>query len=448
MGVSRQQGSGGTRVMASTGLARRCRGIFQTQASLAQNGKRSPKVVLFQISEIVSRWQSSVAHQHLDSSRLVIEQAGLADMKPKPPVDQLAFGKVFTDHMLTIDWTKDGGWQDPQIKPFADFSVHPGAKVLHYAQELFEGMKAYRGVDGKIRLFRPMHNMARMNLTASRACLPAFDGHEFLECIRKLVVMDSDWVPHDTSSSLYIRPTMIGMEPTLGVAPADEARLFVLLCPVGPYYSTGFKPVNLLCDPNYVRAWPGGCGYTKMGSNYAPTLWTQKIAEQHGCHQCLWLFGDDHEITEVGAMNLFILLRGVDGGEDELVTPPLSTGVILPGVTRRSIIELTQTWPGLRVSERKITMGEVMEAQAEGRLLEMFGSGTAAVVSPVGGLHYGGQLHSINTPEDGLAVKIMAAMSDIYYGRVQSPWAVDVEEWNVDRTQELEDYKQPEAAMQ
>ena len=136
-------------------------------------------------------------------------------------------------------------------------------------------MKAYRGVDGKIRLFRPMHNMARMNLTASRACLPAFDGQELVECIRRLVVVDQEWVPHDTSSSLYIRPTMIGTEPTLGVAPAGEARLFVLLCPVGPYYSTGFKPVSLLADPQYVRAWPGGCGFTKMGSNYAPTLWTQ-----------------------------------------------------------------------------------------------------------------------------------------------------------------------------
>merc|ERR1711874_439161 len=209
---------------------------------------------------------------------------------------------------------------------------------------LFEGMKAYRGVDGKIR---------------------------------RLVVVDQEWVPHDTSSSLYIRPTMIGTEPTLGVAPAGEARLFVLLCPVGPYYATGFKPVNLLCDPSYVRAWPGGCGFTKMGSNYAPTLWTQKIAEQHGCQQCLWLFGDDHEITEVGAMNLFILLRRGDGSK-ELVTPPLDKGTILPGVTRRSIIELCSTWPDLAVTERKITMSEVMTALAEGRLLEMFGSGTAA----------------------------------------------------------------------
>merc|ERR1712215_53714 len=432
--------------MASTGLARRCRGIFQTQASLVQNGKRNSKVVLFQISDLVSRWQSSVAPMHLDSSRLVVEQASLADMKPKPPVNQLAFGKVFTDHMLTIDWTKDGGWEAPRIQPFSDFSIHPGAKVLHYAQELFEGMKAYRGVDGKIRLFRPMHNMARMNLTASRACLPLFDGHELVECIRRLVVVDQEWVPHDTSSSLYIRPTMIGLEPTLGVAPANSARLFVLMCPVGPYYATGFKPVNLLADPQYVRAWPGGSGYTKMGSNYAPTLWTQKVAEQHGCHQCLWLFGEDHEITEVGAMNLFILLAKKDGSK-ELVTPPISSGIILPGVTRRSIVEITQNWPGITVSERKITMGEVMAAREDGSLLEMFGSGTAAVVSPVGGLHYQGELRSIPTPRDGIAAQIMATMSDIYYGRVSSPWALDVEDWSVDPAQELADYQQPEAVQ-
>lgn len=429
--------------MATTSLARRCRGIIRTQSKLAQQGRsRQSAEVLVSINHIVARWQSS-GLLPLSSARLNMEQASLMDMKPKPPVDQLAFGKIFTDHMLTIDWTVSEGWGDPQIKPFANFSIHPASKVLHYAQELFEGMKAYRGVDDKIRLFRPMHNMARMNLTASRACLPMFDGHELVECIRKLVVMDQEWVPHCTSSALYIRPTMIGLEPTLGVSPATEARLFVVMCPVGPYYATGFKPVKLLADPQYVRAWPGGSGYTKMGSNYAPTLWTQRIAEQHGCHQCLWLFGEDHEITEVGAMNLFILLSR-DDGTRELVTPPLSSGIILPGVTRRSIIEITQTWPDLTVTERKITMAEVMNARAEGRLLEMFGSGTAAVVSPVGGLHYQGVLHSIPTPEDGLAVKILNVMSDIYYGKVSSPWALDVDDWNVDAAQELEDYKQPE----
>jgi len=431
--------------MASSGLANRCRGIFKKQASLAQKNQNKSIFVLYQVQGVITRCQSTTSPSDLDSSLLQVRHASLAQMKPKPPVNKLAFGKVFTDHMLTIDWNKENGWAPPEIRPFENFSMHPGAKVLHYAQELFEGMKAYRGVDGKIRLFRPMHNMARMNLTASRACLPAFDGYQLLECIRKLVVIDSAWVPHDTSSSLYIRPTMIGTEASLGVAPADDARLFVLLCPVGPYYATGFKPVKLLCDPSYVRAWPGGCGFTKMGSNYAPTLWTQKIAESHGCQQCLWLFGEDHEITEVGAMNLFILLRRNDGSK-ELVTPPLNKGTILPGVTRRSIIEMCSTWPDLTVSERKITMSEVMSALSEGRLLEMFGSGTAAVVSPVGGLHYEGRMVDIPTPEEGMAATIMSAMSDIYYGKVSSPWAIDVEEWNVDPNQVLADYKQPEAA--
>lgn len=402
--------------------------------------------LVIHLATVIKRWQSGLAAepQPLDSSRLKVRQARLHEMKPKPLASELAFGKIFTDHMLVVDWTRDRGWHDPEITPFENFSVHPGSKVLHYAQELFEGMKAYRGYDGKIRFFRPMHNMARMNLTATRACLPNFDGFQLLECIRRLVQVESEWVPHDTSSSLYIRPTLIGTEPTLGVAPSDQARMFVLLCPVGPYYSTGFKPVNLLCDPSYVRAWPGGCGFAKMGSNYAPTLWTQKIAESKGCHQCLWLYGEDHEITEVGAMNLFTLLRTEAGGL-ELVTSPLSSGIILPGVTRRSIIEMVSTWPGITVSERKITMGEVIAALAAGRLVEMFGSGTAAVVSQVGGLHYGGQMMQLPTPADGLAVRVLAAMNDIYYGRVAHSWAVDVEDWNIDLNQSLEDYGQPEA---
>jgi len=415
--------------MVLDGVATRCRVIFQTQAALA--AKRT-----------CSR---NVSSQSLDSGRLQVQQAELKQLKQKPAVAQLGFGKTFTDHMMTVEWSQDQGWGQPSIRPVENFSMHPGAKVLHYAQELFEGMKAYRGVDDKIRLFRPMHNMARMNLTAARACLPQFDGEELLECIRRLCQIDQDWVPHDTSASLYIRPTMIGVEPTLGVAPSNQATLFVLLSPVGPYFSTGLKPVNLLCDPRYVRAWPGGSGYTKMGSNYAPTLWTQKVAEQHGCHQCLWLFGDEHDITEVGAMNLFVVLRRGDGLH-ELVTPPLTTGTILPGVTRRSIIELTQSWPGLVVSERRITMQEVMSALSSGDLVEMFGSGTAAVVSPVGGLHYEGRMNAVPTPADGLAVKILAAMTDIYYGKVKHPWAIDIEEWDIDKSQVLMDYAQPEQA--
>jgi len=413
--------------------------------SLSRHSAMGQSVAGRQIwSRLASSTSAPSNYQGLDSRKLQIHRAKLQDMKPKPPISDLAFGKIFTDHMLSIDWDEQNGWHAPKIEPFKNFSVHPGSKVLHYAQELFEGMKAYRGVDDRIRMFRPMHNMARMNLTASRSCLPNFDGLEALHCIRELVQLDAEWVPHDSSSSLYIRPTMIGTEATLGVAPATEAKLFVILCPVGPYYSTGFKPVNLLCDPSYVRAWPGGCGFTKMGSNYAPTLWTQKIAESHGCHQCLWLFGEDHEITEVGAMNLFIHLIN-DQGVEELVTPPLSSGIILPGVTRRSILELCAGWDGIQVSERRITMAEVMRAREEHRLKEMFGSGTAAVVSPVGALHYQGQMHALPTPEAGLATQILAAMSDIYYGKQASPWAIDVEEWNIDAEQVLEDYRQPEA---
>ena len=190
--------------------------------------------------------------------------------------DNLPFGHIFTDHMLTVSWRSDRGWGQPKIQPFQNLSLSPGCKVFHYAQELYEGMKAYRGVDDKIRLFRPNLNMRRMNMTADRSCLPTFDSHHLLECIRRLVVVDRDWVPRAPNSSLYIRPTMIGTEPTLGLGPANQATLFVILSPVASYFGAS-KAVTLLCDPRYVRATPGGCGYTKMGSNYAPTLWVQKV---------------------------------------------------------------------------------------------------------------------------------------------------------------------------
>lgn len=257
-----------------------------------------------------------------DSSRLEVTTASPSQLKPKPEVKDLLFGKTFTDHMFRVTWKAKEGWTTPRITPLENFSMHPGAKVLHYAQELFEGMKAYRGVDDRIRLFRPMHNMARMNMTAKRACLPTFDSFEFMECIRRLVQVDQEWIPHCTSSSLYIRPTLIGTEAALGVSPAAEAELFVVLCPVGPYYATGFKPVKLLADPSYIRAFPGGCGFAKMGSNYAPTLYIGAIAEKYGCQQVLWLYGDDHEVTEVGAMNVFALLKD-KSGKKSLVTPPL-----------------------------------------------------------------------------------------------------------------------------
>lgn len=392
--------------------------------------KKVLTVLVSPINNVVIRFKSTDAR--LDSSFLRFDPCPLNKLKPKVPTEQLGFGRHFTDHMLAVEWRQGVGWNKPVIKPFQNLNIHPGAKVLHYAQELYEGMKVYRGVDGRIRMFRPELNMSRMNVTANRACLPSFDSQHLLECIRRLVEVDSNWVPHSPSSSLYIRPTMIGTEPTIGLAPSNRALLYVIMSPVGSYFSsTTFKPVNLLCDPQFVRAWPGGSGATKMGSNYAPTLSVQKSAEEVGCDQVLWLQGEDQEVTEVGAMNIFILLRTKSGLE--LVTPPLDAGVILPGITRRSILELASSWGGMTVSERRVTLPELLDFHAEGRLLEMFGSGTAAVVSPVGGLFYQGRMHKIPTPSEGVANRANKEINDIYYGVKRHPWAVDIEHSFVDQ---------------
>ncbi|KAG1953368.1 branched-chain-amino-acid aminotransferase, cytosolic [Pimephales promelas] len=238
--------------------------------------------------------------------------------KPKPDINGLMFGTVFTDHMLTIEWSLEDGWQKPHIRPFGNLSIHPSCSALHYAIQLFEGMKAYRGPDDKVRLFRPMMNMKRMQKSAHRACLPSFDGAELLECIRKLVEVDQDWVPHSDSASLYIRPTFLGTEPTLGVKKPSSALLFVILSPVGSYFSTGAKPVSLWADSKYIRAWRGGTGDCKMGGNYGASIYAQYEAVDYGCQQVLWLYGDNHQITEVGTMNLFLYWINEKGGDDSL----------------------------------------------------------------------------------------------------------------------------------
>uniref|UniRef100_A0A8C5CQ66 Branched-chain-amino-acid aminotransferase n=1 Tax=Gadus morhua TaxID=8049 RepID=A0A8C5CQ66_GADMO len=275
------------------------------------------------------------------ASDLVIERNTAPSPKPDPST--LVFGKQFSDHMLTIDWSDKDGWEAPQIKPFQNLSLHPASSALHYSIELFEGMKAFRGVDDRIRLFRPMHNMERMHRSAERSCLPLFDKAELLECIRKLVEVDQEWVPYSLDASLYIRPTFIGVEPSLGVSRAGKAMLFVIVGPVGPYFATGsFNPVSLLADPSFVRAWRGGVGAYKMGGNYGPTIAVQNVALQKGCQQVLWLYGEQEEITEVGTMNLFIYWTA-ENGEKELITPPLD-GIILPGVTRQSLLDLSRAW--------------------------------------------------------------------------------------------------------
>ncbi|XP_052828400.1 branched-chain-amino-acid aminotransferase, cytosolic [Octopus bimaculoides] len=345
----------------------------------------------------------------------------------KPASDELVFGRYFTDHMLEIEWTAQGGWEKPQITPFHSLLMHPAAKALHYAVELFEGMKAYRGLDNRIRLFRPMENMNRMNNSAQRVSLPTFDGRELIECIKKLVSIDADWVPSTPGDTLYIRPTLIGTEPTLGVSPPNKALLFVIASPVGPYFPTGIKPVTLMADPRYVRSWPGGPGEYKIGSNYAPTLLPQVEAFQQNCQQVLWLFGEDHQLTEVGTMNLFIYWIN-DDGEKELITPPLN-GLILPGVTRRSLLELARGWNEFKVSEKEVNMKKFLTALKEKRIIEVFGAGTACVVCPVERILFNEEKFALPTMDNGaeLTNRFLSTLMDIQFGRVEHKWSEIVE---------------------
>uniref|UniRef100_A0A8C6TB38 Branched-chain-amino-acid aminotransferase n=1 Tax=Neogobius melanostomus TaxID=47308 RepID=A0A8C6TB38_9GOBI len=345
--------------------------------------------------------------------------------QPKPDPSSLVFGKHFSDHMLVINWSEAEGWDRPQIKPFQNLSLHPASSALHYSIELFEGMKAFRGADNHIRLFRPMLNMERMHRSATRSSLPSFDKSELLQCIKKLVELDQDWVPFSQSASLYIRPTFIGTEPSLGVSRPSKAMIFVIVGPVGPYFATGsFNPVSLLADPAFVRAWKGGVGAYKMGGNYGPTIAVQSEAVKRGCQQVLWLYGPEEEITEVGTMNLFIYWTKPNG-EKELLTPPLEDGLILPGVTRQSLLDLARSWGEFTVTERTLGMKEMLSALESGRVLEVFGAGTACVVCPVGSLLYKGQTFQIPIEKNGtkLAERFYKELTDIQYGRTESEWA-------------------------
>ncbi|KAL4658307.1 branched-chain-amino-acid aminotransferase, cytosolic-like isoform X3 [Arapaima gigas] len=398
-----------------------------------QTGNAATTIKAGEDAQVLHRWCSQpfpmtpgyvrFASSSFKSSDMTVERS--ATLKPKPDPSSLIFGKHFSDHMLTIHWSQQEGWGTPHIKPFQNLSLHPASSALHYSIELFEGMKAFRGDDKLVRLFRPMLNMERMHRSAERCCLPLFDKAELLECIRKLVELDQEWVPYSSDASLYIRPTFIGTEPSLGVSRAGHALLFVIVGPVGPYFATGaFNPVSLLADPTYVRAWRGGVGEFKIGGNYGPTIAVQNEANKLGCQQVLWLYGEQEEITEVGTMNLFIYWT-TESGERELVTPPLD-GIILPGVTRQSLLDLAHQWGEFKVTERTVTMKELLAALDLGRVLEVFGSGTACVVCPVGSLLYKGKTYEIPTMKNGphLAKRFHKELIDIQYGRVKSDWTM------------------------
>lgn len=346
----------------------------------------------------------------------------------KPEPSTLTFGATFSDHMFQVEWTHFGGWGTPQIVPLHNFQMHPGAKVFHYGQGAFEGLKAFKHPNQKIALFRPELNMKRLLTSAKRASFPLFDCDELLKCLKKLVSIDKDWVPDLDMSSLYIRPTFIGVEGTLGVSAAKTALLYIVTCPVGPYFGADVtKPVSLLADPNFVRAWRGGAGNFKLAANYAPTLYVQNLAQEQGLDQVLWLFGENLQISEAGAMNAFFLLKTKSGGV-ELVTPPLD-GTILPGIVRQSVLELTREWNEFTVSERIITMNELLVAKKENRLLEMFLCGTACCLCPVKVIRF--QNEDIEIPtlksEEKLYLRVLKTLTDIQYGRIQSEWSVAVE---------------------
>uniref|UniRef100_UPI00358ED98A branched-chain-amino-acid aminotransferase, cytosolic-like isoform X4 n=1 Tax=Myxine glutinosa TaxID=7769 RepID=UPI00358ED98A len=309
--------------------------------------------------------------------------------------------------------------------PLARSASPLGHGIRHCSSmfKLFEGMKAFYGVDGKIRMFRPQLNMARMRRTAMRACLPDFPEAELLECLRQLVELDKNWVPKSTIASLYIRPVYIGTETSLGVAPTSRALLYIILSPVGPYFPQGgFQPVSLLADPKFVRSWHGGVGDFKMGGNYNPTILVQNEAQRKGCQQVLWLHGPRQNLTEAGTMNIFIYWMNASG-EEELVTPPLD-GLILPGVIRQSVVELAKRQGKIKMTEREVSMEEFQAALSEDRIKEMFGSGTACVVCPVSKVVYNGKDLHVPTMKHGapLASGFLKELNDIQYGRTKSDW--------------------------
>ena len=342
--------------------------------------------------------------------------------KPRPQDHELGFGTVFTDHMFLAEFQEEKGWYDPRIEPYAPIPLAPAAAVLHYAQAVFDGLKAFRGQDGAVRLFRPQKHVTRMNASGRRLRIPELDPDLALRSLVELVRLEQDWVPSSVGTALYIRPTIIATEPFLGVRPAKSYLYFVILSPVGAYYKEGMNPVRIRVEDTYVRAVDGGVGSAKTGGNYAASLLAAEEAHAAGFTQVLWLDGRERRyLDEVGTMN-FMLRIG-----DEVLTPPL-TGTILPGVTRDSALTLLREW-GVRVSERPISIDEVAAAARQGTLGEAWGTGTAAVISPVGELAYKGERFVINGGKIGeLTQRLYDAIVDIQYARVADTrgWTVPV----------------------
>lgn len=343
--------------------------------------------------------------------KIAIHQLEPSKRHPKPKDEKnLIFGRVFSDHMFMMDYETGTGWHDARIEAYRMLQMDPAAMVLHYGQGIFEGMKAYRWPNGKICLFRADENWKRFNRSAVRLCMPEIDI-EFLEkSLEELLRVDKDWVPHYVGSSLYLRPTMIATEPHLGVRPANRYLYYLITGPVAAYYAEGFNPVKIYVSEEYVRTIRGGTGEAKTMANYASSLYAAEIAKKKGFTQVLWLDGIERRyVDEVGTSNIFFRIG------DELVTPPLS-GAVLPGVTRKSVMQLAQHW-GIKVTERKIPIDEVIETVQSGEMKEMFATGTAAVISPVGEISFRDKMHKIADGGVGeWALKLYNEILGIQYG--------------------------------
>lgn len=344
-----------------------------------------------------------------------------AAKKAKPDFSKLGFGKYFTDHMLVMDY-KDGAWQEPEIVPYDKFNLDPATSVLHYGQGIFDGLKAYKTKDGKITTFRVYDNFRRINNSAKIMCMPAIDPDKMVEALKELLILESDWIPTEPGTALYIRPTMIATDEALGVHAAHNYKFFIILSPVGSYYANGLQPTRIMVEEFHVRAPLGGTGEAKCMGNYAASLYAAAAAKQKGYDQVLWLDGKEHKyVEEVGAMNMFFVIDG------KVVTPAL-VGSILPGITRDSVIKMLKK-EGIPVEETRVDIKEVEKAYHEGRLDEAFGSGTAAVISPVGVLHYNGRDMLVNGNKMGKIAKFLYdELTGIQYGRIEDPfgWVVKV----------------------
>jgi branched-chain amino acid aminotransferase len=343
-----------------------------------------------------------------------------AALKPLPDPAKLVFGKVFTDHMFLMNYDAGKGWHSPRIEPYAALSLEPSCMVFHYAQEVFEGMKAYRDPEGGVRLFRPMDNVQRLNQSCERLCIPQLPEDLALEGIKTLVRMEERWVPSAEGTSLYVRPFVIATDASLGVHASHSYLFCVICCPVGAYYKEGLQPVKIYVEDEDVRAVRGGTGFTKCGGNYAASIRAGERAEEKGFSQVLWLDGVERKyIEEVGAMNVLFKIDG------KVVTPKLN-GSILPGITRRSCLDLLRDW-GYVVEERLVTAQELFEAAEAGKLEEAWGSGTAAVISPIGVLAWEDRRVTINGGRIGdLSQKLYDTLTGIQWGREADPYGWSV----------------------